>query len=239
MKTLWKLLLFEMRRMVNYKILPVSLVTSVLWIILFFLLSKAESQTIAPLLLFTDVVMMSILLTGASYHLERQEGTVKSLLVTPAGIGAIVVSKVLASLVLSLESAVVTCGALYFIHGITLDYGLLLAAVLVSGAAHAVLGYSFSLLSRDFSGLLGYISLYILVFALPPILLYMHVIPAEYDWLMIFSPADAAQTLLGAAFTGIQSMFKLLLSFGYLAALTAALMLLHVIPGFRRHAARG
>lgn len=239
MKTLRRLFLFEVRRMVHYKILPVSLVTSLLWIVLFLLVSGVEALAVAPLMLFTDVVMMSILLTGASCHLERQEGTVKSLLVTPAGVGAIVASKVMASLLLSLESAAVTCGALYFIHGITVHYGLLLLAVLVSGACHAVLGYSFSLRSRDFSSLLIYVLLYILALALPPMLLYMKAIPATLGWLFWISPADAAQTQLGAAFTGASGTGRLLFSYGYLVSLTAALLLFEVIPGFKRHAARG
>ncbi len=239
MKTMRKLFLGEMRRMVSYKILPVSLVTSVLWIAAFLLVSRLEAQSIAPMLLFTDVVMMSILLVGASHHLERQEGTVKSMLVMPVSIGQIVLSKMLASLALSLESAIITCGALYIIHGVTLHYGLLLLAVTVSGTAHAALGYSLSLWSRDFSSLLGILFLYILVFALPTILLLLNVIPAGYDWLMMISPSHAAQVQLTAAFTGTFDSSKLVASFGYLAALTAVLLLVHISPGFKRHAVRG
>jgi len=239
MKTMRRLFLGEMRRMVSYKILPVSLVTSVLWIIAFLLLSKMEALAIAPMLLFTDVVMMSILLVGASHHLERQEGTVRSMLVMPVSIGQIVVSKMLASLALSLESAVVTCCALYFIHGATLNYGLLFLAVVVSGSAHVALGYSLSLWSRDFSSMLGILSLYLIAFALPTILFFLNVIPAGYDWLLMISPSHAAQLQLTAAFTGSFDTAKLLVSFGYLAALTVILLVAHVNPGFKRHAVRG
>ncbi len=239
MKTIRKLFLGEMRRMVSYKILPVSLATSVLWIIAFLLVSKTEAQSIAPLLLFTDVVMMSILLVGASHHLERQEGTVKSMLVMPVSIGQIAASKIMASLALSLESAVVTSAALYFIHGVTLNYGLLLLAVIVSGAAHAVIGYSLSLWSRDFSSMLGILFLYIVIFAVPSILMILKVIPASYDWLLLISPSHAAQTQINAAFAGAGDVLKLLASYGYLAVLTAVLMLWHVYPGFKRHAVRG
>lgn len=239
MKTMRKLFLGEMRRMVSYKILPVSLFTSVLWIITFLLLSKTEAQSIAPMLLFADVALMSILLVGASHHLERQEGTVKSMLVMPVSIGQIVVSKIMASLALGLESAVVTCGALYFIHGVTLNYGLLLLAVIVSGTAHAALGYSLSLWSRDFSSMLGILSLYIAVFAVPSILMILEVIPASYDWLLLISPSHAAQIQLNAAFTGAFDAAKLLVSFGYLSVLAVVLLLKHVYPGFKRHAVRG
>ena len=239
MKTMRKLFLGEMRRMVSYKILPVSLVTSVLWIIAFLLVSRMEALSIAPMLLFTDVVMMSILLVGASHHLERQEGTVRSMLVMPVSIGQIVMSKMLSSLALSLESAVILCGALYFIHGVILNYGLLLLAAILAGASHAALGYSLSLMSRDFSSLLGLLSLYILVFALPTILLFLNVIPAGYDWLLMISPAHDAQLLFTAAFTGTFDTAKLLAALGYLAALTAVLVTRHVRPGFKRHAVRG
>lgn len=239
MKTLWKLFLGEMRRMVSYKILPVSLFTSLLWIIAFLFLSKLEALQIAPLLIFMDVSMMSILLIGAAHHLERTEGTVKSMMVMPVSIGQIVISKVMASIALGLESAVVTSAALYFIHGLTLNYGLLFLAILVAGAAHGAIGFSLALLSRDFSSMLGILMLYIVAFAAPSILLTLKVIPASYEWLVLLSPSHAAQILINAGVAGNGQTGKLIFSYGYLAALTGLLLSLHVYPGFKRHAVRG
>ena len=115
----------------------------------------------------------------------------------------------------------------------------MLLAVVLSGMAHAVVGYSLSLLSRDFSAMLGYIFLYVLIFALPTILLYVNVIPPAYDWVLLISPAHSAQLQLSYAINGVQSTGKLLVSYAYLAALIVLLIRVQVAPGFRRHVVRG
>ena len=104
----------ELLRLVRYKILPVSLATAVLWIGLFLFMSAEEAWKIAPLVIFVDVAGMSILLLGASHHLEKQDGTVRTMMVLPVPLGQILTAKALASMVLALESAVVTSAALFF-----------------------------------------------------------------------------------------------------------------------------
>lgn len=135
MKNLSKLIAGEMKRLIRYKILPVSLVTAVLWIILFLFLSESEAREIAPLLILIDVAAMSILLLGASHHLEKQEDTIRSMLVMPVSYGQILAAKAVSSLVLAVESAVVTSAALFFIHGVTFNYAVLLLFVAIAGAA--------------------------------------------------------------------------------------------------------
>ena len=154
----------ELLRLVRYKILPVSLATAVLWIGLFLFMSAEEAWKIAPLVIFVDVAGMSILLLGASHHLEKQDGTIRTMMVLPVPLGQILTAKALASMVLALESAVVTSAALFFIHGVTFNYAALLFFVAIAGAAHAAIGFVLALRSRDFTSLIGIFTAYILLY---------------------------------------------------------------------------
>lgn len=118
MNTLTRLIKGDVQRLVRYKILPVSLVTAAVWIALFFFLSPQEARGTAPLFIFVDVATMSIPLSGAAHHLEKQDGTIRTMLVLPVSVGQIIAAKTAASLVLALESAVLTAAALYLIHGV-------------------------------------------------------------------------------------------------------------------------
>ncbi|MDI9465963.1 MAG: ABC transporter permease, partial [Bacillota bacterium] len=202
MNTLTRLIKGEVQRLVRYKILPVSLVTAAVWIALFFFLSPQEARGTAPLFIFVDVATMSILLLGAAHHLEKQDGTIRTMLVLPVSVGQIIAAKTAASLVLALESAVLTAAALYLIHGVTFNYGLLLLFVVVAGAAHAAIGFVLSLRSRDFTSLIGIFTAYILLYTLPSLLFSVGAIPAKYEWLLLLSPSHAASHLINSAVLG-------------------------------------
>ena len=184
MSSLVKLFLGEMKRMVSYKILPISVATSMIWVVLFSLLSAEEARRFAPLLLYTDAGVMSLLLAGAFHHLERIDGTVKTMMVLPVSTGQIILAKALAAAALGLISALVVSLALYFLHGITLRYLVLLLTIAAAAMAHAAIGLVIALKARDFSGTLGGVMLFIMLIFVPAILLETGLIPRE--------PADSS-----------------------------------------------
>ncbi len=134
-KTL-KLVSGDIKRLVNYKILPISIATTLLWVVIIFFVKKEEALFIAPFLIFVDVTLMSLVFLGASFHFERQENTIKAMMVMPISLMEIMMSKIASSVFLGLTSAVLTSIALFFIHGITYNYFLLLVFVIIAGAAH-------------------------------------------------------------------------------------------------------
>ena len=229
----------ELLRLVRYKILPVSLATAVLWIGLFLFMSAEEAWKIAPLVIFVDVAGMSILLLGASHHLEKQDGTIRTMMVLPVPLGQILTAKALASMVLALESAVVTSAALFFIHGVTLNYAALLFFVAIAGAAHAAIGFVLSLRSRDFTSLIGIFTAYILLYTLPSLLFSVGAIPAKYEWLLLLSPSHAASHLINSAVLGKYQAGMAAAACVYLVLLAGALFKFAVYPQFKDHAARG
>lgn len=238
MNNLMRLIAGELKRLMKYNILPVSLVTSVIWIVLFLFLSAREAREITPLLIFVDTAMMSILLLGASHHLEKQEGTIRSMMVMPVSLGQILTAKTVASMVLAVESAVVTSAALFLIHGVTFNYALLLLFVAIAGAAHAAIGFIFSLRSRDFGAMLGLLMGYIFLFTLPSILFNFGVIDAKYEWLLMISPSHSASHLITSAVSGEFKVAMTIAGCLYLAILTSALFKFAVYPRFKDNAAR-
>ncbi|HHV59059.1 MAG TPA: ABC transporter permease [Clostridiaceae bacterium] len=239
MSNLAKLIAGEMKRLVRYNILPVSLVTAIIWIVLFLFLSENEAHKIAPLLIFVDAAAMSVLLLGASHHLEKQEGTIRTMMVMPVSPGQILTAKTVASMVLAIESAVATSVALYFIHGVRLNYVLLLLFVAIAGAAHAAIGFVLSLRSRDFTSMLNLLMGYMILFTMPSILFSLGVIDAKYEWLLMISPSHSASNLITSAVTGEFKIAMTIAGCLYLIVLTAVLFKFAVLPGFKDNAARG
>lgn len=239
MRNIIKLTQGELFRLVKYMILPVSLITSIIWIIIFLLLSKQEALKLAPLFIYTDVTLMSVILLGASHHFEKQEDTIKTMMIMPVSTAEILTSKVIASMVLGLESTLVTALALYFIHGVVLDYLLMFLFVLVAGAAHAEIGFLLSLISRDFTTMLGWMMIYMFVFSIPTIFFMFGIIDAKYEWLLMISPSHAASNLMASAITGSYDTPKLIVALAYLAVLTFVLFKYAVYPKFKTDAVRG
>lgn len=236
MNALIKLFKGEMKRMASYKILPVALGTSLIWVGLFALLSAMESRRFASLLLYTDSGLMSLLLAGAFHHLERTDGTVKTMLVLPVPTGAILLAKAMAAAVLGLLSALVLSLALFFLHGIRLDYPLLALFTLLTAAAHAGIGLALALRSRDFSATLGWVMLFMLLSLLPVILDLTGAIPESFSWTALLSPSGAATEALDYAAGNASDPLRAALGAGWLALIALILYRFPVLRLFRRHA---
>lgn len=239
MKITLDLIRGELRRLLIYKIIPVSLATSILWVLLFLFLSKEDAGFIAPLLLFVDVTMMTVLLIGASHHLEKQEGTIRSMMVMPVTLMQILGAKFLASLFLGLQALAVISLALYFIHGIVFNYGLMLMFVLLAAAAHGTIGFLLAHNSKDFTTMLGLMMIYVFLFSIPSVLFFFGIVDSRYEWLMMLSPAHASSTLINAVFEGNYPWKQIAAGIGYLVGLSAVLMKFAVYPAFKRNAVRG
>ena len=236
MSNLMRLVAGELKRLVKYNILPVSLVTAVIWIVLFLFQSANEARNIAPLLIFVDATMMAILLLGASHHLEKQDGTIRTMMVLPVSLGQILAAKTIASLVLAVESAVVTSAPVFGTH---VQLRLASPVCCHSGAAHAAIGFVFSLNSRDFTAMLGLVMGYVFVFTLPSILYTFGAIDPKYEWLLMLSPSHSASHLITSVVRGEFKVAMVVVGCLYLAVLTATLFRFVVYPQFRDNAARG
>jgi len=105
--------------------------------------------------------------------------------------------------------------------------------------AHAAIGLSIALRSRDFSGTLGGVMLFILLLFVPALLLEMGVIPKAYAWLVMLSPSAAATETLNYAAKSAHDVPKAAAGLAWLAALAYLLYHFPVLRLFRRHACVG
>lgn len=239
MRSTLRLLSGELKRLVSYKILQVSLVTSIIWIIIFLLVSRDDALQMASLFIFVDITAMLIMLIGASHHLERQEGTIKSMMVMPVSMAQILSTKVAASMILGLESVIITSAALFFVHDITFNYALMLVFIVVAGASHAAIGFSLALSSKDFTSMLGGMMIYMFIFTIPSLLYTLGIIDTNLEWLFMLSPSHSAGTLIGSVILGEYDMGMILFACIYLLVLALLLFRLVVYPRFKNRAVRG
>ena len=238
MKKLNTLLAGEFRRLTSYKILPVSVAVTLLWVVLFLFVNPQEAKALAPILIYVDVTIMTIVLVGASNQLERQEGTIKSMLVLPIKLNTLLYSKIISSMVFGLESGIIMSLALFIIHGVVINYAVLLIAVLIASIAHAIIGFLLSLFSKDFNSLLGWLMVYTIPFVLPSILLTAGIIGSEFEWILMISPAHSANILIESAVMSSFDTLKLLIAGAYLLILSYALYKSLVFPRFIKNAVR-
>lgn len=229
----------EFKRLVNYKLLARSLVTGLVWVLVFLLISKEDARDVAPMLMFVDVSIVLMMLLGASFYLEQQENTIKSMMVLPVSVGQILLSKTVSSLVLTLVTVAITCTSVYLIHAISFNYALLLLFVILAALAHAALGFTLALSGKSFDSMLIMVIVYVVIFAVPSILLAMDIIDVQYEWMVMVSPSHAARLLFSSVVSGEYDWGKTLFSCTYLSFLAGMLMRFVVYPKFKSRAVKG
>ena len=230
MKTLKGLLRGEFQRLLKYNIIQVSFGVSVLWLLILFLVGKDEVAVFLPLVIFMDLTMMSVLLMGVSLFYERQENTLKTLMVTPAPMWGIALSKVIASIYLAFQSVVVVVGVSYFAFDITFRLIPLLLFVLIISLAHGIFGFVLSLFSKDFNGLLALIVAYMIVFAFPSIFYALDLMSESIEPLLLISPTHVALLMIDYGFDRAVDTFELIYGTLYLLIGSALLWKFLIIP---------
>ncbi|MDI9590663.1 MAG: ABC transporter permease [Acidobacteriota bacterium] len=229
----------ELKRLASYKLLARSLATGIVWVLVFLLISKEDARDVAPMLMFVDASIVLMLLVGASFYLEQQEHTIKSMMVLPVSVGQILLSKIISSLVLTLVTVAITCASVYFIHEISFKYVLLLLFLILAAVTHAALGFTLALFGKSFGSMLIMVIVYVVIFTMPSVLLAVNVIDAQYEWMAMISPSHAARSLFTSVVSGEYEWEKILFSCMYLSFLAMALMKFVVYPRFKSRAAKG
>jgi ABC-type transport system involved in multi-copper enzyme maturation permease subunit len=229
----------EFKRLVSYKLLARSLATGVIWILVFLFISTTEATKVAPMLMFVDVSIVLMMLLGASFYLERQENTIKSIMVMPVSLWQILSSKIVSSLMLTMITIAITCAAVYFIHDISFNYALLLIFVIFAAVAHAAIGFLLALLGKNLGSMLILAIAYALVFVIPSILLAVNIIDAKHGLAMMISPSHTARMLFSSVVSGEYKLGETLFGCIYLPVSAMALMRLVVYPMFKSRAVTG
>ncbi len=239
-KNLFSLFKGEVHRSVKYKILPVGVIFSFLWLVLIFFL-KDDSEaviTIVPLLIYMDTTIMSIMLVGASLFFEKSEGSVVTLFVTPTSTMQILISKIISAGITGVVSGIIVGVGALLITDVELMLLPLLLAVFVITMAHSAIGLTLAILAKDFPNLLVKMMIYMLIFAILPILAIDGLLPKVFDYILIISPSHCASILLQAAFTNTD-WYMVLISIIWIIFVPTWLIIKFVAPRFQEHMMRG
>ena len=210
------LLAGDLQRMGKYHILTASLAAALLWIAILYFIDIQDITLIFPLLIFIDATSMAIILVGAVMFFERQEGSIKTLLVSPVSKVEYSLSKSLTTVFSSVVTLLILYCYAYFYKEIDLHLGILLVGVLLVALFHSLLGFILTFYSRDFTGLLMNMMKYLFVFMLPVLLEYLEILQHELAEALIYvAPTKASMTLLLAS-TGEVAPWETAYALGYL-----------------------
>lgn len=233
MKQLISLLKGELTRLYKYKILVISLFVSFLWLVIIALADKETAKTLSPMLIWMDGAMMSIIFIAASFYYEKQEQTIKSLLVSPVSISMVLLAKVIASLIMGLISGVLVVGYSMIVYQLEVKLLLLFVYILIVVGSHTAIGFLITLYSKDFSTMIFNYALFALIALVPSLLLSFSVIPDTYSGLLLLSPTHAGQVLINSAFA-LQPTNEIIISIVYLMVLGGLLYPLWVYKKFKK-----
>lgn len=239
LNNIWKLFVADLVRLKKYNILQISLALAVLYGVILYFVDPLEAQVLAILLIFVDVTMMSIIMLGASLFFERQEGSLKSVMVAPISLKQIIVVKAMSAVVLSLITAAVLGAMVVLVHGVYLHFGLLLLYVCLGAGAHIMIGFMLVILSRDFNALLVNYMGFVIVFTLPVLFLATGLIPANFEFLVYLSPSYMTQILINTSIGVVPSLWLHFVAMLYLVALIVLSYKLFVAKKFKEYIIKG
>jgi len=144
-------------------------------------------------------VTMPIILVGASMFFEKQEGSIRSLLVSPIHHGEYIGSKAASTVVTSVLTLVIVFGYARIFREVHLGFGALLGAVVLISVFHALVGVLITYRARDFTGMLMGMFRYVVIIMVPVVLEEVGIIQHELLRRALFLlPTKAASTLLTA-----------------------------------------
>ena len=241
-KKLVTLISGEIQRSVKYKVLTIGAALSFIWLIVIFFIRKdnAALQVLVPLFIFSDAVLMSVMLIGASVFFEKQEGSIRSVLISPVTPAQILLSKITNSVIIAIISAVVVSVGTVVMTEVSINIPLLLLYVVITVAAHSAIGYSLSLISKDFNAMLVNYMVFAIVFIIPPMLIMLNIIPESFELAALISPSECGSVLINSAISDNDAeWYKILISIIYQVTLAFLLMRYFVYPRFVKNAVRG
>jgi len=224
----------EFLRLKKYNFFTANFVVLLFWVLLAYFLEGEVLLQFIPLIFFMDSVMMTILLVGANMFYEKKEHTMNSIMVSPVTENEYLLSKIIVNAINSLFTVAFISIAVYAIKGVTFNYLLVVPAVIIVTVLHTIIGIRLSYSAKDFTSLLINYMVYVFVFVMPPIFALLGVIGESIARFFILLPPEASSIIISAAFAEAE-LWRVLLSYLYLAALSVVLYLFVVKLRFNEY----
>lgn len=214
----------ELQRMLRYHILGAGFVVAVIWLVVLHFTEVIGVATMLPLLLFFDATSMSIILIGVTLFFEKQEGTIRSLQVSPINRPEQILAKIGGNILTNVQTLVIVYLYAWFFKEIDLSFMGLLLAVIIVGLFHSLVGFLLTYRARGFTELLMGMFVYFFAFMFPVVFEQIGLIQNEIaTGIMYILPTKASLILLNSAGGGMET-WEILFSAFYLLAASAVLL---------------
>jgi fluoroquinolone transport system permease protein len=228
----------EMTRLLKYNIIQVSFAVTALWILILYLIGSSDASTFVPLVLFMDASMMTVLLVGANLFFEKQENTLKTLLITPSSYLALMLAKMVSAIYLAMQSAIIISVVAVLLFEVEIAFLTLFIFIVLIAAVHTAIGFTFTIYTRDFNGLLAGIMVYMITFAVPSILFELDLLGASWEYILMISPTHVSLLLMNHSFMITQPIWFILVGVLYLLGLSFVLFKYIVFPKYAETAVK-
>jgi fluoroquinolone transport system permease protein len=229
------LLVGELQRMLRYHILGAGFVVALIWLLVLHFTEVIGVATMLPLLLFFDATSMAIILVGVTLFFEKQEGTIRSLQVSPINRTEQIMAKILGNILTVVQTLVILYLYAWFFKEIKLSFVALLLAVILIGVFHSLVGFLLTYRARGFTELLMGMFVYFFAFMFPVVFEQIGLIQNEVvRGILYLLPTKASLILLNASAGGIEA-WEVYFSAFYLVAVSG-LLFYYVLKRFNEFA---
>ena len=226
----------EVIRLWRYQITLFGLMVSAIWIILLAVVSKEEANALLPQLIVLDSGLMAIILLGAAYFYEKQEGTMKAVLVSPTSPAVLLSAKIIGTLMGNLLSVFLMWLTMLVVHQSVFPIFDALGLVIIITLTHLSIGYVLIYWSKDFMDLLLKYTFVVLVLFVPTILVSLEILTDGLENLAYLSPTYSGQMLISQLWN--TETESILVAWILTIIYPLGLFPFYILPQFRKEAIR-
>jgi fluoroquinolone transport system permease protein len=226
----------EVIRLWRYQITLFGLMVSAIWIILLAVVSKEEANALLPQLIVLDSGLMAIILLGAAYFYEKQEGTMKAVLVSPTSPAVLLSAKIIGTLMGNLLSVFLMWLTMLVVHQSVFPIFDALGLVIIITLTHLSIGYVLIYWSKDFMDLLLKYTFIVLVLFVPTILVSLEILTDGLENLAYLSPTYSGQILISQLWN--TETESILVAWILTIVYPLGLFPFYILPQFRKEAIR-
>ena len=230
MKTLFRLVYWDLKLQVRNGILTVAIFIAVFYTAFFLLLGLRGNDDILVALIFSDPTFMGFIFTGVLVLFEKNANTLQALVVTPVKLWQYLFSKAIS---LTLITSIICFAMVFTSHGFHFNYFWFSIAALLSSILFIFLGFIGVAKVKTFNQYIIVIPLFIAPLSLP----YLHFFGVSNSWLFYVLPSQGALILFRGAFEKI-AFGDSIYAMGYLIStiwvtyrISKHLFLEHIVKG--------
>lgn len=187
--------------------------------------------------IYLSIFVLPVIVFSISLFIEREEGTLFPLLDSQVKLPVVILSKMISSLIIQIIPLFFYLVVFLFIQKIQIAYFSFVLIYILGCIVHILIGISLSIISKNQKILsLSYLT-YILVFSMIPILYTNGLVPIQYQYVLMISPAYLSGVLVDNILSGIIYSSPIFITICVLLQIVygIVLMIFVIIPFFKQH----